>query len=80
LKSELRASDHVLVLLYQRGAEGAHQTELTEWAKPTMQRNLTRTLAGLADRALIHNNRQARFWITAAGKRHVEQKGLLQGL
>ncbi len=80
LDPKLKASDHLLVLLYHRGAEGAALTELNRWAKPPMKKNLARTLAGLVDRALIHENRQERYFITAAGKRQAEASGLLKGL
>lgn len=78
LKPNLRASDHVLALLYHRGAAGATLAELTEWARPPMRANLKRTLTGLSDdKALVHFDGQ-RYIITDTGKQNVEGRRLLQ--
>lgn len=73
----LKASPHCLVLLYQRGADGATYDELNEWARPGMRANLRRTLEGLAnDRAFVHHSGD-RYFITQAGQREVESNAWL---
>ena len=77
LNPGLRASEHFLVLLYQRDGTGATLDQLTQWARPSMRSNLRRTLRRLEhDRAFIHSEGD-RYLITRAGKLHVEQKRLL---
>lgn len=58
---QLKASDHMLALLYWRGVEGATFTELHSWARAEMRANLKRTLNTLDAKDLIHLN----------GERHV---------
>lgn len=77
LRTDLGASDFVLLLLYQRGPEGAKYAELESWARPSMRRNLSRTLRGLVDhKALVHRDGE-RFRITRTGQQHVESKRLM---
>ena len=53
---QLKASDHLLVLLYWRGVDGATYEELRAWARAPMRSNLRRTLAALDGKDLIHLN------------------------
>lgn len=77
LRTDLGASDYVLLLLYQRGPEGAKYAELESWARPSMRGNLRRTLSGLVDhKALVHRDGE-RFRITRTGQLHVESKRLM---
>ncbi len=77
LRTDLGASDFVLLLLYQRGPEGAKYAELESWARPSMRRNLSRTLRGLVDhKALVHRDGE-RFRITRTGQQHVKSKRLM---
>ena len=77
LNPKLQASDHCLVLLYQRGQLGATLNQLAEWARPSMRANLKRTLRRLEDDlAFVHHNRDE-YRITVSGKQEVERRRLL---
>jgi hypothetical protein len=77
LRTDLKASEYCLVLLYQRGNLGAIYDELSDWVKPTMRRNLRRTLDRLVhDRAWVHRMGN-RYTITHAGQQFVEAQGWL---
>jgi hypothetical protein len=76
LNPKLQASDHVLLLLYQRGDEGATYNELLEWSKPSMRANLKKTLGRLThERAFVHDDGE-RYIITRSGMREVETQKL----
>jgi hypothetical protein len=78
LNPKLPASDHCLVLLYQRGQRGASLEELQKWSRPSMRSNLLRTLRRLVnDKAFIHFAHDT-YRITLAGSREVERRGLVQ--
>jgi hypothetical protein len=74
---QLKASDHMLVLLYWRGAEGATFAELQSWARAAMRTNLKRTLSGLDRKDLIHLNGDT-YVLTHLGERDVEDRKLLE--
>lgn len=74
---QLRASDHFLVLLYWRGAEGATPDELKAWARAPMRAQLKRTLNGLDSKDLLHLQGD-RYLLTHLGEREVEQRKLLE--
>ncbi len=74
---QLKASDHMLALLYWRGVEGATFTELHSWARAVMRANLKRTLNTLDAKDLIHLNGD-RHVLTSLGERDVEQRKLLE--
>ncbi len=76
LRSDLRASNHVLVLLYSRAPAAVALSELRVWVPTPMKANLARTLNGLDEKALVHV-RDGKATITFAGQRHVEKNGLL---
>jgi hypothetical protein len=78
LRTDLGVSDFVMLLLYQRGSQGAAFTELESWVRPKMRANLRRTLAALADdKAFIHADDGA-FQITRSGQNYVEAKKLME--
>lgn len=78
LNPSLRASDHMLLLLYQCGAAGATFSDLNEWARPAMRGNLRRTLAILVDsRAHLHFDGD-RYQITLSGIQEVERLKLYE--
>jgi len=80
LNPTLAASEHILVLLYHRGGAGASYQELAEWVRPSMRKNLRRTLTRLAiERDLIHENQDV-FNITRLGEQEIEQNHLLEPL
>lgn len=74
---QLKASDHVLALLYWRGVEGGTFTELHSWARAAMRANLKRTLNTLDGKDLLHLNGD-RYVLTHLGERDVEQRRLLE--
>lgn len=74
LNPKLQASQFILVLLYERGSDGATVEELKNWVKPTMRGNLQRTLDQLVHgRAFVHFN-GTEYIITRAGAAEVEAK------
>lgn len=78
LNPDLPASDHCLLLLYQRGSYGATLDELTTWARPPMRTNLKKTLYRLInDKAFIHSTAD-RFLITDTGIKEVERRRLYE--
>lgn len=78
LNPQLAAGDHLLVLLYQRGKDGAKHTDLDEWSKPTMKANLKATLNRLVnDRAFVHFD-GGKYYITESGMREVEKRKLYE--
>lgn len=76
LRTDLRAGDYVLVLLYHVGGEGAQVSELQQWVPESMKQNLRRTLRTLDMKALIHKDDET-VLITHAGQRRVETARLL---
>src|SRR3989441_6058880 len=50
LKPHLAVSDHCLVLVYQRGEQGAAFKEIESWVRPHMRANLGTTLKRLTER------------------------------
>jgi hypothetical protein len=74
---QLKASDHVLVLLYWRGAEGASFRELECWVRSPMRKNLKRTLSNLNNDNLVHHEAN-RYYVTRLGEHRVEQNVVLE--
>ena len=70
---QMKASDHCLVLLYWRGAEGASLEELVAWARPAMRTNLRRTLAGLDSKDLLHVT-GSQYMLTLLGNQDVKKR------
>lgn len=76
LNPSLSASQHVLLLLHQRGRRGASVAELVDWARPDMRPNLRRTIRRLVEeRALAHRTGDQLF-ITQAGIAEVNRSGI----
>ncbi len=74
LNPDLLAGEYSLVLLYQRGKNGATLDELIRWSKPKMRPNLKTTLDRLVhDRAFAHFDGQ-KYFITESGMREVENR------
>jgi hypothetical protein len=77
LLKNLAASDHCLVLLYQRGDQGCTLHEMETWVRPSMRANLPRTLRILAEeKDLAHFDGQ-RYFVTRLGQKDVEAKHLV---
>jgi hypothetical protein len=78
LNAKLKAGEFVLLLLYERGGDGASFTELSAWVKPTMRKNLQRTVDHLVDdQAFVHHNGSL-YIITESGMIEVERRKLYQ--
>jgi len=77
LKPTLGASDHCLVLLYQRGEEGASLEQLRDWVRPTMRANLKRTLTILTDERDLAHFDGSKYFITRLGEMDVEKRRLI---
>jgi hypothetical protein len=78
LKPNLAVSDHCLVLLYQRGEQGATYKEVENWVRPQMRANLGRTLNGLAERKDLVHFDGSRYFITRLGQKEVEARHLVE--
>ncbi|MBX3386990.1 MAG: hypothetical protein KF768_10495 [Phycisphaeraceae bacterium] len=79
LRTDLGASDFVVLLLYQRGTQGATFKELDSWVRPKMRANLRRTLNTLSeDKAFVHAGTTDSFQITRSGQQYVEGNGLME--
>ncbi|MEW2145289.1 hypothetical protein AB0869_21005 [Micromonospora vinacea] len=76
LRTDLRAGDATLVLLYHAGHAGVSVADLTSWVPVQMRANIRRTIRGLEDKALVdvYNNKVT---ITYLGRRLVESDRLL---
>ena len=78
LRTDLKASEHALLLLYQRGATGASFQQLSEWAHPSHRKNLRRTLDSLVeDKSQVHFAKKT-YQITMSGQRYVEEERLFE--
>lgn len=76
--TKLGASDHCLVLLYQRGAAGATLDELDSWVLPPMRQNLRRTMNRLVNEKLYAHFDGQRYFITLSGITDVEARRLIE--
>jgi len=78
LNTGLQASDYLLLLLYQKGKEGATDGELSAWVRPKMKANLKRTLHQLTHgRAFAHYD-GSKYFVTESGIREVERRRLYE--
>ncbi|MEU0924341.1 hypothetical protein [Streptomyces malaysiensis] len=77
LRTDLRASDRVLALLYRRGTQGVRYPELLQWMPNSMRPNLRRTVRMLDEKALVHLADET-IQITFTGQHVVESKRLLE--
>jgi len=76
LNPKLKASEYVLLLLYERGTTGTIYAELESWVRPSMKANLRRTLAGLVHKSAFIHDDGNRFYITKRGMSEVEKRNL----
>lgn len=76
LRPELKASEYVLLILYERGKCGARYQDIEAWVQPKMRANLRRTLARLSDdQAFVHLAREY-YVLTRLGIAEVEKRKL----
>lgn len=75
LNPSLKVSGYILVLLYERGSAVTF-SELEKWVRPSMRGNLRRTLNGMVDDALLHENDAGTFLLTKLGRQDVEKRNL----
>ena len=78
LKPNLKASEYILLLLYERGTAGALYAEIEKWMRPPMRNNLQRTLHRLVnDKAFVHlDDKKHLYFITKLGSITVEKSKL----
>jgi hypothetical protein len=74
LRPELDASDYVVLLLYERGPGGATRSQVSTWVRPSMRKNLARTLGRLVHELAWVHDQGDRFVITQVGQRVVEDR------
>lgn len=77
LLRNVTASDHALAILYWRSPELTTLEELRTWVRPSMVKNLKRTLQSLNEKDLVHGA-AAGYRITHLGERHVESRKLIE--
>lgn len=77
LNPTLRAGEQCLVLLYQRGSDGAEFADLESWVSPSARSNLRRTVDRLVHGKAFVHEAEGRLMITGAGRSEVETKHLL---
>lgn len=77
LRPDLRAGDHVLVLLYHNAPNPVATSLLADWVPASMVKNLNRTLNTLQAKALVRVA-DGRAQITYAGQRYVDTRSLLR--
>jgi hypothetical protein len=78
LNPALPASDHCLLLLYQRGSFGATFEELSSWARPPMRANLKKTVYRMINNKAFAHVDSNRFLITETGIKEVEKRQLYE--
>ncbi|WP_370894554.1 hypothetical protein [Janibacter sp. GXQ6167] len=76
---DLRASEHVLVLLYWSGRLGVSMDALSEWVPTGMRTNLRRTVNQLHAKHMVHFEDNV-VRLTMLGARHVIDKKLIRPL
>ncbi|MGB7101892.1 MAG: hypothetical protein WBD95_24390 [Xanthobacteraceae bacterium] len=80
LKPQLQVSQYVLLLLFERGKAGASLDEIRKWVKPSMRRNLARSLDQLVhDKAFVHFDGE-NYYLTKLGSGEVERQKLHQSV
>ena len=78
LNPKLGASDQCLVLLYQRGTEGAEYAELEAWVNPRFRANLRRTVTALVHMKAFVHQAGMHYQITKSGRLDVENRKLVE--
>ena len=78
LNPGLGVSDHCLVLLYQKGEDGATYGDLESWVRPPMRRNLKRTLTNLVEEKDQAHFDGGKYFITRGGELYVEKRNLIK--
>src|SRR5258706_6897156 len=78
LNPNLKASQFVLLLLYEGGSSGTSFNDIQAWVRPTMRSNLRATLRRLVDDSAVFHDDGERFYITPLGIKEVERKNLHQ--
>lgn len=78
LKPGLKAGEHILLLLSERGEKGATFNEIETWTKPSMRKNLARSLDRITnEKSHAHFDGQ-NYFITRSGIIQVEKSRLYE--
>ncbi len=78
LRPSLGPKDRVLLLLYHCADNGATDTELAKWLKPSQRRNLPRTLKHLEHEKDWIVFAQGKYKITRRGIHEIERRNLIE--
>jgi len=76
LNTSLKASEYVLLILYERGNAGATYDQIESWVHPGMRANLQRTLRRLTDDQDYIHSAKGKYLLTKSGAGEVERKKL----
>jgi len=76
LKPSLQVRQYVLLLLYERGPDGANFEQLEMWVRPSMRKNLKRTLGQMVDDLAFVHEAGGIYFLTKLGVSEVETKRL----
>jgi hypothetical protein len=76
LRPKLKVSEYVMLVLYERKRAGASYDEIDTWVRPSMRRNLRRSLNKLVDDdAFVHCAKDV-YFLTKLGSAEVEKRNL----
>jgi hypothetical protein len=78
LRPSLGPGDRILLLLYHCADNGATNTELTSWLKPSQRPNVTRTLNDLEHEKDLIVLSNGRYKITRRGIQEIERRNLIE--
>jgi hypothetical protein len=78
LSTRLKASEYVLLILYERANAGATYDEIESWVHPSMRSNLQRTLRRLTDDQAHIHSAKGKYLITKKGMAEVERRKLYE--
>ena len=76
LNTNLKASEYVLLILYERDTAGATYDEIESWVHPSMRANLQRTLRRAHGRSRLHSLGKGKYLLTKSSAAEVERKKL----
>ena len=78
LKPSWGPKERILVILYQRGRNGATIDEITSWLKPNQRPNVNRTLFQLEHNLDLIYRKDNKCFITNRGIKNVENSKILR--
>jgi hypothetical protein len=76
LRPKLKVSEYVMLVLYERKRVGAAYGEIDSWVRPSMRRNLRRSLNKLVDDDAYVHRADDVYFLTKLGSAEVERRNL----